>query len=302
MASLYKRDRSAFWWIEYIDAAGARRQESTKLRHVLPGESRRATQLRNDLTARELAARSTTGSGLAEVWAAWVPRFIAQRYTGNEATRMRAFQAWHNLAAFLDEKDLTVPRQLQRQHIREFIEWRQIGHAERHAHKGAKNTALLEIKFLALILDEAIASGFCNFNPCHRLGIGRDKPKLKPAITMLEHLAIVKALEREPEWMQIWSQIAWEQGCRFSETMINLCDVDLSRDVLRLRTKGNKERPAEVPLSPRLRPLFARMIQDKRESTVEKSAIAAGGSSRQSLAQIFRQGRAQTPEFSLHEG
>ncbi len=163
---------------------------------------------------------------------------------------MRAFQAWHNLAAFLDEKDLTVPRQLQRQHIREFIEWRQIGHAERHAHKGAKNTALLEIKFLALILDEAIASGFCNFNPCHRLGIGRDKPKLKPAITMLEHLAIVKALEREPEWMRYIVSNCLGRKCRFSETMID-CATSIVA-TFRLRTKGNKERQRSA-LSSRLR-------------------------------------------------
>jgi integrase len=125
-------------------------------------------------------------------------------------------------------------------------------------HKAAKNTALLEIKFLGMIMDEAIQSGFCNTNPCRKLGIKRDKPKAKPKIEIDEHRLITRALKREPEWMRVSYKIAWEQGCRFSETCFPLSDVDLARNVIGFRTKGEKETIAEFPLSPRLRPLLRR--------------------------------------------
>jgi integrase len=269
MASLYRRKRSPYWWIEYIDAVGERRQESTKLCHDSPAQSRRAIQLRNDLTTREISARTFSRDG-AETWSAWVPRFFEQRYSASPLTLVRAREAWHNLSAFLNEKGISVPRQLDRQHVRDFIEWRRQAHPECGTHEGAKNTALLEIKFLGLIVDEAIASGFCSTNPCHRLGVGRDEPKRKSAITEAEHRLILRELKTEPEWMRTSYKIAWEQGCRFSETIIPLSDVDLGRNVLRLRTKGNKNSAAEVPLSPRLRPLFRRFVRQSRKITFEK--------------------------------
>jgi integrase len=278
VASIYQRADSKYLWIEYIDAAGERRQESTKLRHAFPGESRKARQLRDELTRREYAAQTAVdvNNGI-EYWAAWVPRFLGQRYSSKTLTLRRALEAWHNLSAFLNEHAIAVPRQLARQHVRDFIEWRQDAHPECGTHKGGKNTALLEIKFLALIVDEALASGFCNSNPCHRLGMGRDEPHAKTRITDAEHRLITRSLKCEPEWMRVSYKIAWEQGCRFSETIIDLRDVDLARNVLRLRTKGKKERAAEVPLNRNLRPLFRRLAKSKRKFTFEKAVIPRGG-------------------------
>ena len=301
MASLYKRRDSKYWWIEYVDAAGERRQESTKLRHALPGESRKAVQLRNELSARGASRTGDYRSG-SEAWAAWVPRFISQRYSRSPLTLCRARQAWHNLAAFLTEHAISVPRQLTRQQVRDFIDWRAQPHPECGTHKAAKNTALLEIKFLALIVDEAIASGFCDANPCHRLGIGRDEAHPKPEITSHEHRLITRALKKEPEWMRVSYKIAWEQGCRFSETRLSLGqinggDVDLARNVLRLRTKGKKERAAEVPLSPRLRPLFRWLLKQGRNATFEKTVIPRGGAGK-AWSNFFR--KIGLPHLSFH--
>jgi integrase len=271
MASLYKRDRSPYFWIEYIDASGERRQESTRLRYRVTAQARQAQQLRNDLTTREIAGRLPDGDG-AETWQAWVPRLIAQRY-GNAAstlTRQRCEIAWRNIEAFLRDKEIAVPRQLSRQQVRDFIEWRQVRHQECGVHKAAKNTALLEIKFLGVLMHEAMQSGFCATNPCSRLGLKRDEPKRKPEIKPAEHRLITRELKIEPEWMRISYQIAWEQGCRFSETCLPLPDVDLSRNVLALRTKGKKQHVAEVPLNPRLRPLFRRLKREGRKFTFEK--------------------------------
>lgn len=279
VASLYQRKKSPYWWIEYIDAAGERRQKSTKYRRDGALETRKANQLRDDLTTREIAAKQHASlNGGPEIWPAWVPRLIKQRYGPRRpnSSRDRADAAWFNVEAYLRSESISVPRQLTRQHIRDFIEWRQVAHRELGVRKGAKNTALLEVKFLGVFMSEAVESGFCSGNPCLRLGIGRDEPKMKPKISSAEHRLIVRKLKREPEWMRIAYAIAWEQGCRISETHLRLPgpsrtggDVDLARNVLRLRTKGKKERVAEVPLSPKLRPLFVGLIRQKRETTYE---------------------------------
>lgn len=261
MASLYTRKRSRFWWVEYVDASGERRQESTKLRRDKASETKKARALRDELTIKERAQSATADSCFGEFWNAWVPLLLEQRYGSSPLTYHRATAAWRNVEAFLQAHEIVVPRQLTRQQVRDYVAWRRVTRPEMGVHKAAKNTALLEIKFLGLIMDEAIQSGFCSTNPCRRLGIKRDKPKPKPKIEIDEHRRITRALKREPEWMRVSYKIAWEQGCRFSETCFPLSDVDLARNVIGFRTKGEKETIAEFPLSPRLRPLLRRLIR-----------------------------------------
>jgi integrase len=267
MASLYKRDRSPFYWVEHIDAEGERRQQSTKLRYGVPSEARKAQTLCSELTGRELARSQIESRG--ETWAAWVPRFLAQRYDAASGTLRRAETAWRNIEAFLRAQQVTVPRQLSRQQVRDYIEWRQTAHPDQGTRKAAKNTAILELKFLSAMMDEAVESGFANANPCVKLGIKRAKAKLKPKITPTEHKTILRALKTKPEWMRVSYEIAWEQGCRFSETCLPLSEVDLKRGTIGLRTKGHKESIAEVPLSPRLRPMLERMKRARRKMTFE---------------------------------
>jgi integrase len=267
VASLYSRKGSRFWWIEYIDAAGERRQESTKLRRDIPAQSRKAAQFRNELTVRERSDAQQTGRD--ELWASWVPRFIRQRYSDNPLTLSRYTTAWRNIEAFLRAHEIAVPRQLTRQQVRDFIEWREVARSEFGVHKAAKNTALLEIKFLGLVMHEAVESGFATSNPCSRLGIKRNKPEPKHKITIEEHRKITRALKRKPEWMRVSYKIAWEQGCRFSETCLPLTDIDLSRNVIGFRTKGEKDSIAEFPLSPRLRPMIRRLVRERKERTFE---------------------------------
>ena len=97
---------------------------------------------------------------------------------------------------------------------------------------------------------------------CARLDIRKDPPAKKPRITDAEHAIIIKALAREPDWMRISYMIAWEQGCRFSETCLPLSDVDLAKNTIRFRTKGRKEEFDQFPLSPKLRRLFIRLKRD----------------------------------------
>lgn len=264
VASLYSRDRSPFWWVEYIDAAGERRQQSTKMRRDVTSETRKARELCRELTARE-AQKNTP----AEAWESWVPRFLEQRYSGSPTTLARYHNSWKNIRAFLTEARIFVPRQLTRQQVRDFVDWRQKRHAALGVYEVTKNTALHEVKLLRILMHEAVVSGFAQSNPCVRLDIKKDPAPRKPRITNQEYRRIVAALKKEPEWMQVSFAIAWEQGCRFSETCLPLRDVDLKRNVIAFRTKGRKESLAEFPLSPRLRSLFQRLKRERRATTFD---------------------------------
>jgi integrase len=260
MACLYKRSGSRFWWVEYVDATGHRRQESTKLRYDVTMESRRAREL-----CKELAVREKSKLEFNECWESWVPRFLEQRY--RDPTLARYKNSWKNLSAFLRVHAIYVPRQLTRQQVRDFVDWRQRRHTDVGVYEVSKNTALHEIKLLRVLLNEAVASDFCNTNPCARLDIKKDPSPRKPRITPGEHERIVHELEREPEWMRISYAIAWEQGCRFSETCLPLGDVDFEKNTIRFRTKGRKDEFDQFPLSPKLRPLFRRLMKDGRKAT-----------------------------------
>lgn len=263
MACLYKRARSRFWWIKYIDAEGVERRESTKLRYQVPGETRKAQELRRELAVRERSQPDYRG----EAWESWVPRFLGQRY--RDPTLGRYKNSWRNISAFLRVAGIYVPRQLSRQQVRDFVDWRQRRHPDLGVYEVCKNTALHEVKLLRVLMNEAVASGFCWLNPCARLDIRKDTPARKPRITEAEDEIIRRELAHEPDWMSVSYQIAWDQGCRFSETCLPLADVDLVKNTIRFRTKGRKEENDQFPLSPKLRPLFRRMKREGRKWTFE---------------------------------
>jgi integrase len=143
--------------------------------------------------------------------------------------------------------------------VTEFLDWRQQKHPEFGCYRACKNTALHELSLLGLIMSEAIAREFASVNPCLRLGDRPDPARVKPRITEAEHQRILEALKTQPEWMRTSYMIAYEQGCRFSETSLPLSDVDLDSMVIGFRTKGRKEKVTFFPLSERLVPMFKEM-------------------------------------------
>jgi integrase len=266
MAYLFKRKRSQYWWLGFIDPiTGARKQESTQLRWAVTLESARAREIVDHLSEQEKRGLQVHG----EHWRDFVPRFLAQRYAHTPSTLARYTGVWRNVSAFLRVRDIRVPRQLSRQAVRDYVEWRQERHAEEGCYEVTKNTALHELKVLRIVMNEAVASGFASVNPCLGLGNKPDPAPKKPRITQAEFEKIMNALKSEPEWMRVSFLIAWHQGCRFSETCLPLSDVDLNRSVIAFRTKGHKTTLAKFPLSPNLVPLIHELKRKGRKVTFE---------------------------------
>ena len=72
MASIYKKRRSPFWFIQFIDHAGLRRNKSTGLRTDDPSQTVKARALRAQMEAKELNhdPGDIDGGG----WDAWAGR------------------------------------------------------------------------------------------------------------------------------------------------------------------------------------------------------------------------------------
>src|SRR4051812_44188087 len=104
MASLYRKARSPFWYLETIDpGSGTKLNRSTRLRADDETETREAQQLRALAEARELD-NPRTAKG--ESWAAWVPDFLRVHYPEETQakTYIRAGGAWNNLKTYLHAK------------------------------------------------------------------------------------------------------------------------------------------------------------------------------------------------------
>jgi integrase len=130
------------------------------------------------------------------------------------------------------------------------------------------NTALFEIKIMAMILDEAKRRGFCHENPCRNLKLKKNKPDPKLVITEADIELIRRELLAEPEWMRVSFEIAILHGTRLRATCINLeRDVDWKTRRITFHEKGGKI--FTVPIHPELLPVLEKLKASGRTTTCD---------------------------------
>ncbi len=266
MASLYKKQRSPFWFIQFIDTDGKRRNKSTSLRWDNPAETVKARALRAGLEAKELTRRAGEISGGG--WDTWVPQYL-ERHCENPQTLERYNSIWAWLALWLQERHYHSPRTITYRVVLEYLDWRTS--YKRKAGKAAgRNTAILELKILAMIMGEAVRLGHADANPLVSLKLRRDKPAKKPELTDEEIRVIREALKTEPEWMQTAFDISLHTGCRLRETRLPLDCIDFAENKITFPSpKGGEDRAFSVPMPSALRPLLKRICKTGREFTVD---------------------------------
>ena len=260
MSSIYRKQNSPFWFIQFIDADGTRRNKSTGLRADNPGETIKARSLRSQMETKELnrTAGDVSGGG----WDSWVPSYLErhcetartlQRYTGN----------WQWLAFWLQEKHYHSPRAITYGNALQYIEWR-TSYKKKTGKTVGRNTAIMELKLLAMIMGEAVRLGHADANPLVSLKLKKDKPEKKPEMTDVEIRVIREALKVEPEWMQTAFEISLHTGCRLRETRLPLNCVDFKEDKITFPSpKGGEDRAFSVPMPTALRPLFQKLRKQK---------------------------------------
>lgn len=271
MAHLLIRPNSRYYRLGYTNREGKYVRESTGLRHDVPGDIRRAKRVEALKTLEEAEYRESKG---AESWD-WVHAFFNARYKMNPTTLERYLCCWQTLEMFLRGNDIRSPRQLQREHCYGYVAWRQVPNHKLGIYKASRNTALLELKVLRLVMFEAVERGLCQGNPCVKLRLVREPSKLKPAMTeeiiklIREKIADIKDPD-EREFFYLSFEIARYQGCRLKETSLNpQIDVAIHSSgktgKICFHIKGGKE--FTTLLHPNLIPIFKKLKAQGRTVT-----------------------------------
>jgi integrase len=265
VASLYKKKRSPFWFIQFLDTDGKRRNRSTGFRIDKPDETVKARALRAQVEAKELSRN--VGKSAGDNWDTWVPQYL-ERHCQSPGTLRRYRGSWAWLAVFLQEKRFHNPRSITYRNALEYIDWR-TSYRKKTGKTVGRNTAIMELKLLAMIMGEAVRLGHADANPLVSLKLRRDKPAKKPEMTDAEITRIRQGLGTEPEWMQISFEIGLNTGCRLRETRIPVECLDFTEDKITFPApKGGEQRAFSIPMPTALRPLLQQIRKSKRKFTL----------------------------------
>jgi integrase len=265
MAYLYRKHRSPFWYIQYVDSDRNKHDKSTGLRADDPNDTVKAKILRAELEAKEYQSVPVVNGA---AWDIWVPKFF-ERHCQTKATLDRYEDAWKWVALWLQRQRIHAPRQLTYRLGVEYVDWRTT-FKKRTGKTVGRNTALLELKTLSLIMGEAVRLGHADANPLVSLKMRRDRSPKKPELGDQEIVEILEALKIEPEWMQVAFNIALHTGCRLRETRIPLACVDFREDKITFPSpKGGEDRAFSIPMPTAIRPLLSRLATEKRRYSLE---------------------------------
>lgn len=265
MAYLYRKKRSPFWYVVCFDAEAKEVHRSTGFRADDPNDTSKAKALRAELEAKE--HRREPGVITAS-WDSWVPKFLA-RHCKTEKTHERYLDIWKWLALWMQHERIHSPRQLTYKRAVDYLTWRTT-FKKRTGKVASRNTAILELKTLSLIMGEAVRLGHADANPLMNLDLHKDKPAKKPEITDEELVRILAALKEEPEWMQVSFAIGLHTGCRLRETQIPFNCVDFQEQKITFPSpKGGEDRAFSIPMPSALRPILEKLKAQRRRHTVE---------------------------------
>ena len=229
-----------------------------------PNDTAKAKALRAELEAKEhhrVAAVNSKG------WDTWVPTYL-ERHCESPLTLVRYAGNWKWLALWLQTRRLHSPRTITYRNALEYIDWR-MSFKKKTGKRAGRNTAIMELKLLAMIMGEAVRLGHADANPLVSLKLRRDRAPKKPELTDGEIREVREALKTEPEWMQIAFDISLHTGCRLRETRLPMNCVDFRENKITFPSpKGGEDRAFSIPMPTALRPLLERIHKAGTEYTV----------------------------------
>lgn len=271
MASLYKRKKSPYFWLKFKDSAGRIKQVSTKCRYGIAPEVGRARRMAAEKSLAELSY-GPTGGNAQENWECWVDSFLNTTYgASGTGTLERYRNSWRCLSLFFKERKVFAPNMVTRKMCFEYVGWRTTPNLKNGKYKAGRNSALLDLKILRIIMNEAVERDYCQGNPCVKLKIKRARGKVKPEYAQA-HIDLIRQKiaqvkdDGDQAFFSLSFEIAYHQGCRLAETSLNpMTDVDLTAGKITFRIKGNREHV--TMLHPKLVPLFERLRSERRTIT-----------------------------------
>ena len=272
----YPRADSPFVWLKWQDPkTGKPAYKSTKVRWDHPKRTELVARIVHRIEGKLLDARERQGDGAAGGdacgWAAWVPGWIATTYGRSPGTLNTYRLKWAALARWLHSRHIHRPQAIRREDAFAYPEWRAAARKGKAGKTITRNTAIQELKLLALILEEAVRRNWLETNPLRRLGLRRDETAPKPELTDEDIGKIRAAFVNPPAGIVVepWMPVAWEialhTGLRHAETRLRLADVDFVGEEIHIAApKGGRARAFSIPLPPELMPTLRRLREQRR--------------------------------------
>jgi integrase len=262
MASLFKKPGKPFWYLQHKQD-GKWKKSSTGLRHDDPNETAKARALRAEAEASEFRSAPVSKVG----WE-WVDRFIATSGLSEE-TKIRYNGAWKWVQMFLQENRLDISS-VRYAHVEDYIVWRP-NQKKKSGKRAGRNTAIQEVKFLQMIMNEAVRRSLIVANPLASLKLRKDETKVKRAFTPEEIELCREAVKSREEWMRVCFEIGLFTGCRLRETRIPLTCIDLEAGVPTITfpaPKGGRCKAFSIPIPSALFPLLREIKGKRRTHTI----------------------------------
>ena len=172
MAYLYRKQRSPFWYIQYFDADKVKHDKSPGLRTDDPNDTFKAKAIRAEMESREYQNVPLISN---VAWDSWVPKYF-ERHCQTSRTLQRYSGNWKWLSHWLQIRRLHSPRSITYRNALDYLDWRTT-FKKRTGKTAGRNTAIMELKLLAMIMGEAVRLGYADANPLVSLKLKRDKPK-----------------------------------------------------------------------------------------------------------------------------
>ena len=255
MASIYIRKDSPTFWIRFKDESGKWLSKGTRFRRDNPGDRRQAELLARKFSHEEGIKNydhKQNGGGLE-----WVVPWLADRYK-NGNTLANYLRYWRRISGFLTKNSLNSPDQLRYQTALDY-------RAARISDGIGTNTSIHELKFLGVIMGEAVKRGMLTANPISKLGMRRDKPKEKLPWTDEQIRMVMNALWAAPEWIQVTFWLGLYQAARLRQCAVPLTDINIARRRITYRiTKGDK--PFTQPLDEGIIAPLSKIIEARRKA------------------------------------
>ena len=265
MAYLYRKNRSPYWYIQYRDSESKKHDKSTGLRADDPNDTAKAKAMRAELEANE-HRKIPLINGAA--WDNWVLKYF-ERHCQSPRTLQRYTGNWKWLALWLQLRRLHSPRAITYRNALDYLDWRTTFKKKTGKIVG-RNTAIMEMKLLAMIMGEAVRLGYADANPLVSLKLKHDKAKKKPELTDSEIILIQEGLKEEPEWMQVSFEIALHTGCRLRETQIPLSCLAFDETKITFPSpKGGEEKAFSIPMPTVLMPLLEKLKVQRKSHTLD---------------------------------
>lgn len=248
--SHYERKDSPFVWIQYADTQGLKSYKKTSIRKNDPEKARKIAKALNEQEAQLLAGPQVRFGS----WN-WVSEYLRQRYAARPSTLHFYLIRWDWLRGFMEESDITGPAQFARENAFEYLTWRTSQVKPKSGRSPGINTALIELKLLGLVLDEAVERGLADKNEARKLMIGRTEPALKPEMSDQEIEAIYAA--PKPLWMHRSFHIGLHTALRFSDTAIERSRVNwTAQEIVIDLPKGGRKRAFGINIYPTIREMI----------------------------------------------